>query len=101
MSEKLSPEKSVWGWKLLIVAFILSLIFMGVFYLAVNNEPDYMPSQQKMHTQQHAFKTAPAMAPANEQNAAASANTSHEKMHMDMKDMNMDHSSHSGGAAHQ
>ena len=68
----------------------------GRFYLAVNNEPDYMPSQQKMHTQQHAFKTAPAMAPATEQNAAASATTSHEEMHMDMKDMNMDHSSHSG-----
>ena len=49
MSEKLSPEKSVWGWKLLIVAFILSLIFMGVFYLAVNNEPDYMPSAENAH----------------------------------------------------
>jgi len=43
MSEKLSPETSPWGWKLLIIASILSVIFMVVLYLAVNNEPDYMP----------------------------------------------------------
>lgn len=47
MTEKLSPEESIWGWKLLIITFILSLVFMSIFYLAVNNQPDYMPSQQK------------------------------------------------------
>lgn len=46
MTNKLSPEQSWWGWKLLIVASILSLLFMIVFYLAINNEPDYMPSQK-------------------------------------------------------
>ncbi|MFW2079187.1 DUF4199 domain-containing protein [Acinetobacter sp. ULE_I010] len=45
-SNKLSPEKSFWGWKLLIISIILSCIFMGIFYLAMNNEPDYMPSQK-------------------------------------------------------
>lgn len=35
---------------------------MFIFWLAVSNEPDYMPSQQKKEvTQQHAFKNAPAM----------------------------------------
>lgn len=62
MSNELSPEKSPWGWKALIIAFILSAFFLGFFYLAVTNEPDYMPSQQnKQNTQQHAFKNAPAM----------------------------------------
>jgi ABC-type nickel/cobalt efflux system permease component RcnA len=62
MSNETSPEKSPWGWKALIIAFILSAFFLGFFYLAVTNEPDYMPSQQNKHnTQQHAFKNAPAM----------------------------------------
>ena len=62
MSNEISPEKSAWGWKALIIAFILSAFFLGFFYLAVSNEPDYMPSQQnKQNTQQHAFKNAPAM----------------------------------------
>ena len=62
MSNETSPEKSPWGWKALIIAFILSAFFLGFFYLAVTNEPDYMPSQQhKQNTQQHAFKNAPAM----------------------------------------
>ena len=35
---------------------------MFIFWLAVSNEPDYMPSQQKKQdTQQHAFKNAPTM----------------------------------------
>ena len=60
--EKLSPEKSFWGWKLLAISIVLSCIFMGIFYLAITNEPDYMPSQQQKNTQQqHAFKSAPTM----------------------------------------
>ncbi|PJF04131.1 hypothetical protein [Acinetobacter seifertii] len=46
MTNKLSPEQSWWGWKLLIVASILALLFMLIFYWAINNEPDYMPSQK-------------------------------------------------------
>jgi len=46
MTNKLSPEQSWWGWKLLIVASILALLFMIIFYWAINNEPDYMPSQK-------------------------------------------------------
>ena len=47
MSEKLCPETSPWGWKALIITCILSFIFMVVFYLAMNNEADYMPMNQK------------------------------------------------------
>ena len=62
MTDHSSPEKSPWGWKALIIAFILSAFFLGFFYLAVTNEPDYMPSQQQKNTQQqHAFKSAPTM----------------------------------------
>ncbi|MCH7310349.1 hypothetical protein [Acinetobacter sp. ANC 4805] len=43
MSEKLCPETSPWGWKALIITIILSIVFMSIFYLAMNNEPDYMP----------------------------------------------------------
>ncbi len=45
MVDHSSPEHSPWGWKALIVAVILGCFFMGFFYLAVTNEPDYMPSQ--------------------------------------------------------
>lgn len=41
--------------------FHTECFFLGFFYLAVSNEPDYMPSQQQKNTQQHAFKNAPSM----------------------------------------
>lgn len=47
MSDNTSPEKSPWGWKALIIATILSIIFLVVFYLAMQNEPDYMPGKQR------------------------------------------------------
>ena len=31
MREKLSPEKSIWGWKLLIIAIILAFLLCGYF----------------------------------------------------------------------
>lgn len=54
------PEKTFWGWKALILAFILSILFLGIFYLAMENEPDYMPSQQQKLHQQHAEANAKA-----------------------------------------
>ncbi|AUX85251.1 hypothetical protein ACUM6W_10265 [Acinetobacter tandoii] len=47
MSDDTSPEKSPWGWKALIIATILSVIFLVVFYLAMQHEPDYMPGKQR------------------------------------------------------
>ncbi|QIO04445.1 hypothetical protein [Acinetobacter shaoyimingii] len=53
MSDVTSPEKSPWGWKSLIISAILSCFFLGFFYLAVTNEPDYMPSQNKSAAHSH------------------------------------------------
>lgn len=47
-----TPEKSAWGYKGLIVAFLIASTFIGFFYLAVTSEPDYMPSQQKARQQE-------------------------------------------------
>ncbi len=50
MTNNSSPEKSSWGWKAVIIVCILGALFMGIFYLAVSNEPDYMPSQKRNQT---------------------------------------------------
>lgn len=42
-----TPEKSAWGYKGLIVALLIATTFLGFFFLAVSSEPEYMPSQQK------------------------------------------------------
>ena len=77
MSEKLCPETSPWGWKALIITCILSFIFMVIFYLAINNEPDYMPMhKQKQMQMQHQMQ---------------SESEKNDAMQMDMKDMPMDH----------
>ncbi len=47
MSNEVSPEQSSWGWKAVIIAIILASVFLAFMFFAVNNEPDYMPSQQK------------------------------------------------------
>lgn len=109
MSNESSPEKSPWGWKALAIAFILSAFFLGFFYLAVTNEPDYMPSQQnKQNTQQHAFKNAPAMseealtkaqadklARANQANAASESHNMSADEHANMSNM-----THEASSAH-
>lgn len=79
-SNKLSPETSGWGWKLLIVAIIASCIFMWIFYLAISNDPEYMPSHKQQYTQQ-AFKRAPVMNHAEHvqhEQASSEAHTAHE-----------------------
>ena len=102
-NQVLSPEKTPWGWKAIIIATILSALFLGIFYLAMSNEPDYMPSK-KHEMQQHAFKQQPkmsaeAMAEAQQQNQArqtaqeqhsAEAVKAHEAMQMN------DNAQHSG-----
>lgn len=78
-SNKLSPEKSFWGWKLLIIAIILGFLFMVIFYLAITNEPDYMPSQ-KNKQMQHTEAQMPAMQhdePMHMQQTASEATSSH------------------------
>ena len=53
MSEKLNPTTSPWGWKAVVITVVLCSIFVGVLYLAVSNEPDYMPSQKRNVAQQN------------------------------------------------
>ena len=112
MSNELSPEKSPWGWKALIIAFILSAFFLGFFYLAMSNEPDYMPMQQnKQNTQQHAFKNAPAMsaealakAQADQESRAAqnihTATTAEEHGMSANEHANMGNTEHNAGHGH-
>ena len=113
MTERLTPEKSPWGWKALFIFCILGGIFMFIFWLAVTNEPDYMPSQQqKQNTQQHAFKNAPAMSQEAlakaqaDREAREAANTAHPGTTAAEHNMsaeehaNMDNAEHSSNAAH-
>ncbi len=90
MSDQTSPEKSPWGWKALILFTIGGILFLGFFYLAVSNEPDYMPSQKaKENTQQHAFKNAPAMSQEALDKAQADK-AEREAMSADMHNMSAD-----------
>ncbi len=41
------PTARKFPWVSTMIAILLGLVFLGFFYLAVSNEPDYMPSQQK------------------------------------------------------
>ncbi len=43
-SQEIANEKK--GWKGLAIAAVLSILFLGIFYMAMQNEPDYMPSKQ-------------------------------------------------------
>lgn len=78
--EKLSPEQSGWGWKMLLAACIFSAIFMLFFYLAINSDPEYMPSHQQSYTQ-HAFKSAPVMSQQSESDVANPSMQMQQSMH--------------------
>ena len=52
-SQEIANEKK--GWKGLLIAAVLSVLFLGIFYVAMSNEPDYMPSKQNQsHTHNQA-----------------------------------------------
>lgn len=102
-----SPENSPWGWKPLIIACVIGVVFLGFFWLAVSNEPDYMPSQKnKDQTTQHAFKNAPAMseeslakAQADKDARANSSTQSASEMNMSQEEhSNMDNMQHDAAA---
>jgi hypothetical protein len=52
MSDKSSSDSTILGWKFVLIVGVLSAIFLGFFYLAMSNEPDYMPGAQRK-AQQH------------------------------------------------
>ncbi len=115
MTDHSSPEKSPWGWKALIIAIILSIIFMIIFYAAISNEPDYMPSQKNKETSQHhAFKDSPVMSAealaeaekqklVREANSTASTEASAIQHNMSAEEhaaMSNDNAEHAKGTAH-
>lgn len=58
MNKQPSPQKdsneTVLGWKFVIIVGVLSTIFLSFFYLAMSQEPDYMPGAQRKAQQQKA-----------------------------------------------
>ncbi|ENX39136.1 hypothetical protein [Acinetobacter sp. NIPH 2100] len=50
--QKDSNEETVLGWKFVIIVGVLSTIFLSFFYLAMTQEPDYMPGAQRKAQQQ-------------------------------------------------
>lgn len=81
MSHQNTPEKSPWGWKALIIFCVIGGLFMFIFWLAVSNEPDYMPSQQTKKKQQAALQQS--SQPASEPTAAEMGMTEEEHANMD------------------
>ncbi|MDF2417791.1 hypothetical protein GWP85_09730 [Acinetobacter beijerinckii] len=45
-------SETVLGWKFVIIVGVLSTIFLSFFYLAMSQEPDYMPGAQRKAQQQ-------------------------------------------------
>ncbi|QER38749.1 hypothetical protein F2A31_03140 [Acinetobacter suaedae] len=64
MSNKPSPQKdsneTVLGWKFVIIVGVLSTIFLSFFYLAMTQEPDYMPGAQRKAQQELSQETSSA-----------------------------------------
>ena len=56
MGHQPSPQKdsseTVLGWKFVIIVGVLSTIFLTFFYLAMSQEPDYMPGAQRKAQQE-------------------------------------------------
>lgn len=84
MSDKPATKKSLWQSPFFYVAVVLSCLFLGFFYLAVTNEPDYMPSQKQV--QNHSAHQATVSSEA----TAAEMNMSEEE-HANMSDASSAH----------
>ncbi|MFU8927820.1 DUF4199 domain-containing protein [Acinetobacter puyangensis] len=78
MSNENLASKSIFGWKGVIIACVLGSIFMAILYLAISNEPDYMPSQQRKKQQEMQM---PQQDAAQQQNTNAHSATSSEHNH--------------------
>ncbi len=82
MSDKNSSESAVLGWKFVLIVGVLSAIFLGFFYLAMSNEPDYMPGAQRK-AQQH------------EMQQKVEKSTDQQSQHDNMPEMDMQEHQHS------
>lgn len=82
MSDKNSSESAILGWKFVLIVGVLSAIFLGFFYLAMSNEPDYMPGAQRK-AQQH------------EMQQKVEKSTDQQSQHDNMPEMDMQEHQHS------
>lgn len=82
MSDKNSSESAILGWKFVLIVGVLSAIFLGFFYLAMSNEPDYMPGAQRK-AQQHEIQQ------------KAEKSTDQQTQHDNMPEMDMQEHQHS------
>ncbi len=82
MSDKNSSESAVLGWKFVLIVGVLSAIFLGFFYLAMSNEPDYMPGAQRK-AQQHEIQQ------------KVEKSTDQQSQHDNMPEMDMQEHQHS------
>ncbi|HAV4231620.1 TPA: hypothetical protein JIQ46_02270 [Acinetobacter baumannii ATCC 17978] len=82
MSDKNSSESAILGWKFVLIVGVLSAIFLGFFYLAMSNEPDYMLGAQRK-AQQH------------EMQQKAEKSTDQQTQHDNMPEMDMQEHQHS------
>ena len=81
-----STKKPLWRSPVVYIAIILSCFFLGFFYMAVTNEPDYMPSQNANsgHNMHHGSN----------QTAAEMGMTEEEHANMSAEEMGMSEEEH-------
>ncbi len=48
----MSKEQAKFPYLAVVISMLMGCFFLVFFFLAVSNEPDYMPSQQKQNTTQ-------------------------------------------------
>ena len=92
MSDTSATKKSIWRSPAVYIAVVLSCFFLGFFYLAITNEPDYMPSQTNpAHKMNHASgQTAAEMGMTEEEHANMPAPTAAEMGMTEQEHANMD-----------
>ncbi|MCH7329203.1 hypothetical protein [Acinetobacter modestus] len=55
----MSQQQSKFPYLAVGISILLGCLFLVFFFLAVSNQPDYMPSQQKQNASQIQSSTAP------------------------------------------
>ena len=56
--EYAKSDKSIFGWKGVIIVLVFAAIFLGFLFLSIANEPDYMPSQKRKQAAEAAAQQA-------------------------------------------
>ena len=84
MSDLNNSSTSIFGWKGVWIAVILAALFLGILYLAMSNEPDYMPSNQagnkhSQHGSSHSMAKENAAPTAAEMNMSSAEHAAHQQ----------------------